>query len=111
MIATNPQIQHAARRLWAIRIKHMVADLVDHLADAPLWAVRAALGALADGIEDVRGEDVRDALYQATPVSPVDLMTQTELRRALAAIWRALPQEDRLAFLAKVTGERVKRAA
>lgn len=93
----------AAQRLWTIRIKHLVADLVDHLADAPLWAVRATLGALVDGVEDATGEPVRDVLHRTITISPADLMTRDELRRGIVAIWKALPQEDRIAFIERVT--------
>ena len=93
----------AAQRVWSIRVRCLVADLVDHLADAPLWAVRATLGALVDGVEDATGETVRDVLHRSVPVSPVDLMTRDELRRGIVAIWKALPQEDRIAFVERVT--------
>ncbi|TVQ51892.1 MAG: hypothetical protein EA355_16220 [Rhodobacteraceae bacterium] len=86
------------------------------LVDLPLPLARAIVRGMVEGVDAVRVAKGQPAgMVEAVTVEvirPVEpdlpdfLKDRSDWRMDLMRAWSALPQEDRLAFLARATGER-----
>lgn len=89
------------------RAVRLSVDFADAVADLPDRAARIVVEALLGAVDDVREAaghgPVRATLFIAEPVNPDFLKSRADWRRDLTVAWRALSQEDRAAFLARVT--------
>lgn len=95
----------------ASRAVRAAVDLGDALADLPLDIAREIVAAMLEAADGVRAGLGRpagliDVLCVAEPFNPDFLKSRDDWRRDLMKAWRALPQEDRAAFLARVDTRR-----
>ena len=101
----DPAVQAAFNRAARLSV-----DFADAVADLPDAHARIVVAALLGAIDDTRVREgrqpVRAKMFVAVPVNPDCLKSREDWRADLKAAWRALPQEDRVAFLARVTNRR-----
>ena len=91
----------------AVRLSVEFADAVGDLPDrAARIVVEALLGAVDDVRDGMGREPVRATMFIVEPVKPDFLKGRDDWRNELMTAWRALPQDDRAAFLARVTSRR-----